>query len=400
MHILLVRSGPIGGGGISRVIESWTRVLCGGGHRVTAISANTGQQRSLPPIGGLRPVLYPEPATLSRPKRLYRRIRNACDTAARVHHEDPAGLLISHNSQISIFLRRTIPGVPLLQTFHSPQVDENRLKNWKYANRALRKATYPLSWAASWASDRLALGSIDCAHTLSRYTWTRLKTMYPGPCGRVPWEMIPGSYDSVLFRPSQDRAELRRRLGLDQTQTVLLTVRRLVPRNGVDRILDCAARLRGKYPGLKFLVGGTGELKDSLRRRVEREDLAGLVTLLGFIPDDVLSAYYQAADAFLLPTRDLECFGLPVIEAMGCGLTPLILPDGGPPEICASHPQCIARSATDEGFFEIVVDFLEGRIPSPMDGLAGYARENYSETALAPSILRTVERLARSRDTS
>jgi len=394
MHVLMVRSGALGAGGISRVIESWSRVLCGAGHRVTVISAGTGRHRSLPSIGGLSTVLYPEPSTSFRLTRFYRRMRNACRTAARIHSEDPASLLVSHNSQISVFLRRTIPGVPLLQTFHSPQVDENRLMNWKYTRHPVRKATYPLSWAGSWASDRLALGSIDCAHTLSRYTWTRLNTMYPGSCSRIPWEMIPGSYDSGLFRPAPDRAAVRRRLGLEETQTILFTLRRLVPRNGVDRILDCAGRLRGKYPGLKFLIGGTGELKDSLQRRVEREDLAGLVSMLGLVPDDDLAAYYQAADAFLLPTRDLECFGLPVIEAMGCALTPLILPDGGPPEICASHPQCIARSATDEGFFDIVQDFLEGRIPRPVDDLARFALENYSETALAPSILRTVERLA------
>ena len=79
---------------------------------------------------------------------------------------------------------------------------------------------------------------------------------------------------------------------------------------------------------------------------------------LGFVPEEQLAAYYQGADAFLLPTRDLECFGLPVIEAMACGCTPLVTPIGGPAEVCAqNHPDLVSQENTSGSFTDLVRRF-------------------------------------------
>jgi glycosyltransferase involved in cell wall biosynthesis len=45
-----------------------------------------------------------------------------------------------------------------------------------------------------------------------------------------------------------------------------------------------------------------------------------------------LSRYYQAADFFVLPTRELEGFGLVILEAMACGTPVLGTPIGAIPE--------------------------------------------------------------------
>ncbi|TRZ99444.1 MAG: glycosyltransferase family 1 protein, partial [Deltaproteobacteria bacterium] len=53
--------------------------------------------------------------------------------------------------------------------------------------------------------------------------------------------------------------------------------------------------------------------------------LESLVFLPGFVPDDDLPALYTAAEAFVYPSV-YEGFGLPVLEAMGCG-TPVLCSD-------------------------------------------------------------------------
>jgi len=46
----------------------------------------------------------------------------------------------------------------------------------------------------------------------------------------------------------------------------------------------------------------------------------------GYINDEKLPLYYKASDAFILPTKELEGFGLVSIEAMACGIPVLATP--------------------------------------------------------------------------
>jgi glycosyltransferase involved in cell wall biosynthesis len=395
MNIAIVRVAHLGGGGMSRVIESWARILGRQGHSVAVVSEAGAAGRSLPAMENVRHLQYRSAARGPRQFHVLSRPIAACDLLRSIHREKPIHLIVSHSALLSIFLRRRLRGIPLLETFHSPLVDENRLNNWKYAPNAARKALYPATWAFSLAVERLALRSIDCAHTLSRFTWDRLRAMNRVACDRTRWELIPGTFDQESFVRSPNRAEVRRRLGIGERETILLTVRRLVPRNGVDRILSCARRLADAPGNPRFLIGGTGELKPLLERRIREEGLADRVVLLGFIAEERLASYYQAADAFLLPTRDLECFGLPVIEAMACGCVPLITPDGGPPEICSDFPECIAGANSDDAFVDLVAAYLRGSVGRSPDELASHAHSRYAEAAVAPAVTRVVDDLAR-----
>src|SRR5207249_11624167 len=56
-------------------------------------------------------------------------------------------------------------------------------------------------------------------------------------------------------------------------------------------------------------------------------------SFLGFIPDETLPSYYHAADVFVLPTRELEGFGLVTVEALACGTPVLGTPVGATPEV-------------------------------------------------------------------
>jgi glycosyltransferase involved in cell wall biosynthesis len=306
------------------------------------------------------------------------------------HRREPLDLIIPHEVELAARVARDLPGVPRLLTVHSPFVDENRLNNWKYTSELGRRLSYPATWAYAWRAERAGLRAVRFVHTLSEFTWSLLRARHPGPCRRILWRRVPGTFDDGRFRPPDDRQALRRRLGWSSDQRVMFTVRRLIPRNGVDRILTAAARLAARED-VAFVIGGRGPLFDPLRARVAREGLGSRVRLVGAVPEAELVAHYQAADAFLLPTRDLECFGLPVIEAMACGTTPLVMPEGGPAEVCRPFPDCIAAENSDEAFVELVERYLSGRISVRGEALAAHARERYSEEAVRPAILDLVQ---------
>jgi glycosyltransferase involved in cell wall biosynthesis len=378
---------------MSRVIECWARILAAAGHEIIVVSEDREERRPLPPIAGVVNALYPPPPRAGRMARLLGGPREALRVMESLETAAPLDAILSHDSVFSVALRRRFPSKPLLQTFHSPTVDEGRLNNWTYAEDWSRRAAYPATFTASWFIDRMALNAISRAHTLSEYTWQLLSRHYPRVCRRTPWVRIPGSFDDERFAPAVDRGAVRRSLGLDEKEIVLLSVRRLVPRNGLERIVGCADSLRDRLGNTRFLVGGSGPLRGALEERIAMRGLGESVQLLGFIPEESLAAYYQAADAFLMPTRDLECFGLPVVEAMGCGATPLVLPDGGPAEICSAHPELIAEENSDEGFTNLVARYLSGEIAGDVAGIAREARKRYAERSLTADVWRAVSEL-------
>lgn len=389
MKIAIAIPLPLAANGICRVVESWARILASAGHR-TAVVFEAGEEGlELPACERIPYPATPAAAWIGKP---LGRCREAVRALRELDERSGIDLIISHDTLLSSGIRRAFPRLPILQTIHSPRVDENRLNNWKYSRSLRGKAGYPGSLALAWSIERSALRSITCAHTLSEYTWERIRSLYPAISRGLRWQRIPGTFDDRRFTPPTDRGRVRQALGLDPDAQILLTVRRLVPRNGIDRILACAKRLGERAPGLRFLIGGTGELEAPLRREIERENLGRSVELLGFVPEQDLTAYYQAADAFLLPTRELECFGLPVIEAMACGCTPLVMPDGGPPEL-VTDPDCVAKANSTQAFVALVSDFVAGRIELRSGDLAAEARRRYSEQAIQPAVLALVESL-------
>jgi glycosyltransferase involved in cell wall biosynthesis len=386
MKLAIVKAGCFDGGGVSRVIESWARMLVGAGHEVTVVSQADPRARKLE-VPGVNTLLHDPAGATGRRNRLFAEAETVAGLLSGLHERGEVDVILPHNSVLAVYIRRRLPDVPLLQTIHSPAVDEHYLNNWKYARGLGSRLKYPLTRTMLRHFDRLALQSVTAVHTLSEYTWSLLRARYPRVCRDVFWTKIPGTFDHEQFVPPVDRARVRSELGIGADETILWTVRRLVPRNGVDRILGCAKALRPQLSKTRFLIGGTGELLEELKQRVRSDGLDDLVEMLGFVSDERLVKYYQAADVFLLPTRDLECFGLPVIEAMACGCPPLVMPDGGPAEVCREFPARIASANTDEAFTELVRRFLAGEMPRRIEGADRWAREHYAEQAVRPAVL-------------
>ena len=130
-------------------------------------------------------------------------------------------------------------------------------------------------------------------------------------------------HESEVLPAPPDRDAAKRRLGLAD-ETVLLYVGQFIHRKGLDLLIPafetlCAAQKDRKLRLL--LVGGKPEqLQDlGIGRLPDR------VRCVPFLTKQELSAYYAAADLFVLPTRE-DIWGLVVNEAMAFGL-PVVTTD-------------------------------------------------------------------------
>jgi glycosyltransferase involved in cell wall biosynthesis len=131
------------------------------------------------------------------------------------------------------------------------------------------------------------------------------------------------------FKPEKAlRENQRRKLGIPADATVILTVRRLVYKNGIDTLIDCARISLKQNPRLIFLAVGTGPDRDAVQAKIQELGIAGNFRLAGFVPDADLPAYYNAADLFVLPSKSGEGLPLVALEAISSGL-PVVATDVG-----------------------------------------------------------------------
>jgi len=170
------------------------------------------------------------------------------------------------------------------------------------------------------------------------------------------------------------RERLRDRFGWQDP--VIVTLRNLVPRTGVDLLVQAAAILRHKHAGLRWCVIGTGPLLAPLKGLAMELGVAELIEFTGFLPEDEVQRRLQAADMFMLPTRALEGFGLVTVEANVCGLPVVATPVGANREVVASlaHNR-LARDTDPEALAEATEAMLAQMETADMERLRGEIRQ-------------------------
>lgn len=187
---------------------------------------------------------------------------------------------------------------------------------------------------------------------------------------------IPSGVDIERFRPPGDTNEkilLRQKFGLPHKRLIFITVRRLALRMGLMNLVEAVNLLLEDNPAFReqvyFVLIGKGPLKEQLEQRIAGHGLEDVIHLAGFINDEDLPLYYRCADASIVPTEELEGFGIVIIEAFASGLPVVGTPRGAVPEVIrAGDPDLIASEHSPEGIacgIKTAVDKIQSGRTSP-----------------------------------
>ena len=142
--------------------------------------------------------------------------------------------------------------------------------------------------------------------------------------------------DTTRFVPGPADTALRRSLGFDAEDFVVLFCGRLEPDKGIHKLLEAMAAVSN--PHIKLLIVGSpffGRTQQSpFLRKLEQqaEALGDRVRFTGYVPNESMPEYYRLADLVCVPTLVEEAAGLVAVEAMGCGRPILATRSGGMPE--------------------------------------------------------------------
>ena len=127
----------------------------------------------------------------------------------------------------------------------------------------------------------------------------------------------------------------------------LLSVCTLEPRKNLPRLLQAyeQVRARNKERLQLVLTGRLGWQYEELVRQLGNSPYSQDIVLTGFVPDRDLADLYRGARAFAFPSL-YEGFGLPVLEAMSCGIPVMAsnissIPEVGGDCICYCDPYSI-----------------------------------------------------------
>ncbi len=144
----------------------------------------------------------------------------------------------------------------------------------------------------------------------------------------VPPERVHTIYCGVdaerTFRPLPAAEVAAFRAAKQLPVEFVLFLGTLEPRKNVDGLIRAYARWREREPDAPPLViaGGKGWYYQQIFELVEALNLTARVRFPGYVPQNELPLWYNAATLFVYPSH-FEGFGLPVLEAMACG-TPVI----------------------------------------------------------------------------
>jgi len=242
-----------------------------------------------------------------------------------------------------------------IYTCHSLSFEEYQSRN-PMPQPLMKKLSYIANVHVRKWIEKRALRSSDKIIALSLYTKNKLRSTYGISSDKI--SVIPGGVDLERFYPSVDKSELRKRLSIPENHIIIFTVRNLVPRMGLENLIHAMENVVANIKNVTLLIGGTGPLKENLMALTQQLGLEKHIRFIGFIPEANLPDYYRLPDLFVLPTVELEGFGLVTLEALASGVPVLGTPVGGTLEILKNFDdQYLFQSSKPEDMSDLILEF-------------------------------------------
>lgn len=194
-------------------------------------------------------------------------------------------------------------GLPLVVSLHGSDV-------------FLAEQTAPTAWAARWAAQQAATIT-SCSGDLG----ARLAAV-GAPPERIT--VVPYGVDADAFQPGADGTAIRARLKIAPDQPVIFTLGRMVFKKGFDVLLNAMPEVIAHHPRAILVLGGYGDLRESLEHQAVRLGIADRIRFPGMIGHDDVPAFFSMADVAVFPSihdQRGNVDGLPnvLLEAMSIG---------------------------------------------------------------------------------
>lgn len=362
-------------GGAERVLRNQALGLAALGHRVELLTrASVGAVEDVIMVGGIHERRY----SVNRAHEaafLWSSVRRSIDLFDRLRQTEPMNVVVIHQALAGLgpILSRRHAAPRWVYVCHSLAHEEFETRQ-RPTQSALARLRRQVNLRVRRSVEHAVISRCDRVVVLSEFMRQRVMAVHGIPADRIA--LVPGATDPREFVPVQNRRPVREALNLPIDRTILFTVRNLVPRMGLENLLSAVEALGATRQGCSLVIGGEGPLRGTLEAGIRQRGLADVVRLAGFIPEAQLAQYYQAADLVVMPSLQLEGFGLVTVEAMACGTPVLGTPVGAIPEILNQVDPILVAEGADGRSLARALERVLRRIQEPgeLDRLARKGR--------------------------
>lgn len=370
---------PDSPGGAQRLAWEIARSVREGGGEVALLCGTVpgGEREGAQAVEGIHVVRYDTPALHPLdPRRLHVRIASA-KRAVRHHFAGKRwDVLHGHTLATGLGAYQAFPDTPRkLYSIHSPAILEQQI-NWGAAGvPGLAKrllGSLPLWWAEWQLLRRSTELSSD-----SEFTRRKMGELFghavPKKTRVIPWW---APHDALGL----SQAEARAKLGWPLDAQIFFTLRRMVPRMGLSVLIDASDQLSARGLDFQVYLGGEGPLRAELFAQAQRSRASDRIHFMGRLTDELVAVAYAAANAFVLPSVALECFGVIAVDALAYGC-PVIASDlDAIPEIIRPIlPEWLVPPGDAVALAWKMEAVATGELMAPPpDELRAYARRRYA----------------------
>lgn len=165
-------------------------------------------------------------------------------------------------------------------------------------------------------------------HAVSETTRQDIITLYNTPPEKV--SVIFNAVES-RFKPVDISKAILTKYHIPDAPYII-SVGTVQPRKNYSRLVKSLVQLCRKHDVHLVIAGGRGWLEDEFYATIQQTGMTDYVHVTGFVADEDLPALYSGAICMAYPSL-YEGFGIPVLEAMACGVPVLTSTTSSLPEV-------------------------------------------------------------------
>lgn len=230
----------------------------------------------------------------------------------------------SHAGGAAWLLKRLYPQLPMLVTLQEGKA----LDGQSFLVRFFRK---------------IIIADADALSVISSYLYRYARSINT----RAPMQIIPNgvAVQEFIVGAQNGRTAVRKQLRIQPEEKVILSVSRLVPKNGMRNLIIAMQSVLRQHPA-RLVIIGAGALEDELKLLARDLHVNEHVSFVGQVSHVDLPAFLGAADVFVRPSLS-EGLGTAFLEAMACGVPVIASPVGGIPDFLTDGQTGLFCNPTD-----------------------------------------------------
>jgi len=325
----------------------------------------------------------------------------------KLNSESKIDVIFFHEGGLAEFLKydSKLRKIPQVYFFHAPHFHEI-LYDFDKIKKDLKGAIFLLRWLKTKIysikfkiMEKESLKFAKKIITDSEYDKLLIKKFYN--CKKNVYkktEVIPIGIDINIYTPPKDKTFLKKEIGV-KDKIVFFALRRLEPRMGLKNLILAFKGLSTEFNDKIILfIGGKGLLQKQLGEMVKELSLEKYIKFLGFLRESDKVKYLQLADAVIVPSEDLEGFGIINIEALACNTPVIGTKVGAIPEILNYiSPELIVPNSSPEELKKkmqfFIANIKDYRERAKSFTFSDFTKEKYSWNNISSRILDSINNI-------